>query len=153
MAQSSCIKLSIREGETHNAGSSKMWGGYSLVYRGHACEFQGSSTRVRNQKLTLMSELGSCLCTSCVPLDLWQDGFSCCGANCALVLVVKNLSADAGDIKEVGSIPWRRKWQPIPVFLPGQSHGQRSLASYSPQGYKESDMTEVTWHVNRYWSL
>jgi len=32
----------------------------------------------------------------------------------------------------VGKIPWRRAWQPTPVFLPGESHGQRSLASYSP---------------------
>ena len=39
-------------------------------------------------------------------------------------------------------IPWRRKWQPTPVFLPGESHGQRSLVGYSPQGRKESDMTE-----------
>ena len=37
---------------------------------------------------------------------------------------------------------WRRKWQPTPVFLPGKSHGLRSLASYSPWGLKESDMTE-----------
>ena len=35
--------------------------------------------------------------------------------------------------------PWRRAWQPTPVFLPGESHGQRSLASYSPWGCKESD--------------
>jgi len=34
-----------------------------------------------------------------------------------------------------------RKWQPIPVFLPGKSHGQRSMAGYSPWGHKESDMT------------
>ena len=39
----------------------------------------------------------------------------------------------------VGKIPWRRKWQPTPVFLPGKSNGQRSLAGYSPWGYKESD--------------
>ena len=37
---------------------------------------------------------------------------------------------------------WRRKWQPIPAFLPGESHGKRSLAGYSPWGCKESDMTE-----------
>ena len=37
---------------------------------------------------------------------------------------------------------WRRKWQPAPVFMPGESHGQRSLVGYSPWGYKESDMTE-----------
>ena len=39
-------------------------------------------------------------------------------------------------------MPWRRKQQPIPVFLPGKSHGQRSLEGYSPWGHKESDMTE-----------
>ena len=42
----------------------------------------------------------------------------------------------------VGKIPWRRAWQPTPVFLPGESHGQRSLVGYSPCGYKESDTTE-----------
>ena len=42
----------------------------------------------------------------------------------------------------VGKIPWRRKWQPIPVFLPGKSHEQRSLVGYSPWSRKESDMTE-----------
>ena len=42
----------------------------------------------------------------------------------------------------VGQIPWRRKWQPTPVLLPGKSHGQRSLAGCSPWGCKESDMTE-----------
>ena len=41
-----------------------------------------------------------------------------------------------------GKTPWRRKWQPTPVFLPGESHGQRSLAGYSPWGHKESDTTE-----------
>ena len=39
----------------------------------------------------------------------------------------------------VGKIPWRRKWQPTPVFLPGKSHRQRSLAGYSPRGSQESD--------------
>ena len=42
----------------------------------------------------------------------------------------------------VGKIPWSRKWLPAPVFLPGKSHGQRSLAGYSPKGCKESDMTK-----------
>ena len=42
----------------------------------------------------------------------------------------------------VGKIPWSRKWQPTPVFLPEESHGQRSLADYSPWGCKESDTTE-----------
>ena len=42
----------------------------------------------------------------------------------------------------VGKIPWRRKWQPTPVFLPEKSHGQRSLAGYSSWDHKESDTTE-----------
>ena len=42
----------------------------------------------------------------------------------------------------VRKIPWRRKWQPTPVFLPGESHGRRSLVGYSPRGRKESDTTE-----------
>ena len=44
----------------------------------------------------------------------------------------------------VGKIPWRRKWQPSPVFLPEKSHGQRSLMGYSPWGCKELDTTLVT---------
>ena len=43
----------------------------------------------------------------------------------------------------IGKIPWRSAWQPTPVFLPGESHGQRTLAGYSPWR-TESDMTEVT---------
>ena len=49
----------------------------------------------------------------------------------------------------IGKIPWRRKWKPTPVFLPGESHGQRSLAGYSPWGCKESDKTEpLTQHIH-----
>jgi len=44
----------------------------------------------------------------------------------------------------VRKIPRRRKWQPTAVFLPGEPHGQRILAGYSPWGHKELDMTEAT---------
>ena len=44
----------------------------------------------------------------------------------------------------VGKIPWGRAWQPTPVFLPGESHGQRNLVGCSQWGCKESDMTEAT---------
>ena len=61
---------------------------------------------------------------------------------------MKNLPANAGDARDASlKIPWRRKWQPAPVFLPGKSHGQRSLAGYSPWNRKESDMTEQA-HVD-----
>ena len=68
--------------------------------------------------------------------------------------VVKNLPANIGDAGNMGSIPesggfhpwvrkipWRRKWQPTPVFLPGKFQGHRSLAGYSPRGCKELDTT------------
>ena len=64
------------------------------------------------------------------------------------VLVVKNLLANAGGCERHGldpwvrKIPWRRARQPTPVLLPGESHGQRSLAGCSPWGHRESDMTD-----------
>ena len=66
-----------------------------------------------------------------------------------MVLVVKNPPAGAGDMRcgfhpWVGKIPWRRAWQPTPVFSPGESHGQRSLVDYSPWDHKELDTTEAT---------
>ena len=47
-----------------------------------------------------------------------------------------------GSIPWVGKIPWRRKWLPTPVFLPGEFHGQRSLVGCSPWDNKELDTTE-----------
>ena len=59
--------------------------------------------------------------------------------------VVRDLPANAGDggsIPGLGRFPWSKKWQCTPAFLPGKSHGQRSLAGYSPGGHRESDTTE-----------
>ena len=72
--------------------------------------------------------------------------------------MVKNPPASVGDAGDMCLIPGSRrspggkKWQPTPVFFPGESHGQRSLGSYSPRGCKELDMTEhahrpVTGHL------
>ena len=55
--------------------------------------------------------------------------------------MVKNLPTIAGGTgfdTWVRKMPWSRKWQPTPVFLPGKSHRQRSLAGYSPWVHKES---------------
>ena len=62
--------------------------------------------------------------------------------------MVKNPPANAGNRLDpwVKKIPWRRAWLPTPVFLPGKSRGQRSLAGYSTWGRKESDTTEVNEH-------
>ena len=61
-----------------------------------------------------------------------------------MVQLVKNLPAmqETRFNPWVGKMPWRREWLPTPVFLPGEYHGQRRLAGYSPQGRKESDITE-----------
>ena len=71
-------------------------------------------------------------------------------------LVVKNPPAHARDVRNAasipgsGKIPWRRAQQLTPVFLPGEFHGQRSLAGCSPWGHKESDTTEATWYIVRF---
>ena len=72
-----------------------------------------------------------------------------------VVLVVKNPSANAGDTRDVGSVPgsrtfpWRRAQQPTPVFLPGDSHGQRSLAGYSPRVAKsQTRLSRFNMHMH-----
>ena len=60
-----------------------------------------------------------------------------------MALEVKNPPANAGDMRRgsdpwMGKIHWRRVQQPTPVVLPGESHGQRSLAGFCPQGHKDS---------------
>ena len=67
---------------------------------------------------------------------------------------VENLPSEAGDKRWefnpcFRKIPWRRSWQPTPIFLPGESHGQRSLAGYSTWGRKESDTTLHACTVHR----
>ena len=64
--------------------------------------------------------------------------------------MVKNLPVQCrrpGFDPWVRKIPWRREQLPIPVFLPGEFHGQRSLAGYSPWGRKEADTTEWLAHT------
>ena len=72
--------------------------------------------------------------------------------------VVKNLPASAGDTGLIPKIPWKRAQQPTPVFLPGKSHGQRSLLGYSPQGCKkighdlatkQKQQSNIQWEILR----
>ena len=67
--------------------------------------------------------------------------------------MVNNLTANAGDKKcrfdpWVKKIPWRKAWQPIPVFASKEFHEQRSPVGYSPYGHKEVATTEATWHAH-----
>ena len=59
--------------------------------------------------------------------------------------VEKNLPAMKGSllwVQYLGRFPWKRKWQPTSVFLPGEFHGQKCLVDYSPWGCKQLDTTE-----------
>ena len=76
-----------------------------------------------------------------------QDSRKCYGPSSLVAQSVKESACNAGDVRDEGSIPGLgrspgRKWQPTPVFLPGESHGQRCLVGYSPWGHKESDTAE-----------
>ena len=85
--------------------------------------------------------------------------YTCCNINYILnpgaslvAQMVKNLPAMwETQIRSLGwEDPWRRQWQPAPIFVPGEFHGQRSLAGYSPWGRKESDATE--WLTHTHWT-
>ena len=60
---------------------------------------------------------------------------------------------DSGSVLGSGRSPWRRDWQLTPVFLPGKSHGQRSLSGYRPWGHKEWDTTERLTFPWLFWSI
>ena len=77
-------------------------------------------------------------CDSIRRCDLWEVSFP----GGSEVKASAYNAGDQGSIPVSGRFPWRRKWQPTPVFLPGESHGRRSLVGYSPWGRKELDTTE-----------
>ena len=67
----------------------------------------------------------------------------------------KESACNAGDTSSIpgsGSSPWRREQLLAPVFLPGKSHGRKSLVGYSPWGRKEADTTEMSTHARRTWT-
>ena len=77
-------------------------------------------------------------------LDEAHAGIKIAGRNINNLRYPDDTTLMAESEEELKSL-WRRKWQPTPVFLPGESHGRRSLVGYSPQGRKESDTTDFTF--------
>ena len=84
--------------------------------------------------------------TLCLNLESLQRGLlwfpGVCPGSSEVKASACNVGGRPGFDPSVRKITWRRKWQPTPVFLPGESHGRRSLVDYSPRGRKESDTTE-----------
>ena len=68
----------------------------------------------------------------------------------SLLLQTLKLGVKHNGIALSKGLTWRREWQPTPIFLPGESHGQRSLVGYSPWGRKGSDMTERLHFLSLY---
>ena len=95
-------------------------------------------------ELTLLVSVCSCIAKAVgLPMAQWDSHTDRC-------LSGKESACNAGDLGLIpgsGRFPWRRKWQPTPVFSPGKSHGRRRLVGYSPGGGKESDMIEETEHT------
>ena len=84
--------------------------------------------------------------TLCNPMDCSPSGSSVHEISPARILewVVMLPTQEARFDPWGGKIPWRSEWQPTLVFLPVESHGQRSLTGYSPWGFQELDTTEAT---------
>ena len=79
------------------------------------------------------------VCVVSYVCPLWEHSWVCLLVSWAFSWV---FFLESGELPWIRKIPWRRKWQPIPAFLLGESHRQKSLASYSPWGGKESNKTE-----------
>ena len=125
----------------------------SLSLQGPSVEFikmQALRTNFKSRLLTGLLDmfLGSFFLYLSLILSFGPDHIIKGAAQVALV--VKNTPANVGDVRGcrfnpwVRKTPWRRAWQPPPVFLAGEFHRWRSLADYRSCGRKESDTTEVT---------
>ena len=83
--------------------------------------------------------------TASSPITSWQIDGETVETMSNFIFLGSKITADGDcrhEIKRRLLLGWRRKWQPTPVFMPGRSHGPRSLVGYNPWGREESDTTE-----------
>jgi len=107
------------------------------------------STRMAKIKIASLIPDQGTRSRSCTTTKTWHSHINKWVNRASLVAQrVKNLPAmqETWFDPRAGKIPCRRKWQPTPVFLPGEAHGQRNLADYSPWGCKELDMIQRLNH-------
>ena len=129
----------------------KSWFLDTLTYSSASCI--PILTYYSTRKFSLASQTGLIK----IDLIICYEGFPVCASGKEPTFPYRRCKRHRFDCC-IGKIPWRRQWQPIPVFLPGESHGARSLVGYSPQGRKELDTTEwLHFHFhhsfNPYFSL
>ena len=114
------------------------------------CMIKGFQSLSNFMLIIIIASLGSvCVCVCvCVRVCIIYIIHTHSTRASQVTLVVKNPPARRRKRHRfnpwVGRIPCRRAWKPTLVFLPGESHGQRNLAGYSPYSWKESDTTETT---------
>ena len=108
---------------------------------------QEPSCGSRGNALLVAASWNSPISLTIGSVDLW--------VNLVAQTLGKESTCNAGDGFDpwVGKIPWRREWQPTSVYLPGEFHGQRSLAGYGPWGCKELDTTEAQHSTAHLWDL
>ena len=138
------------------------------IYNHSPCFQDAQNLEKRTQATVIVSNLTLCLCSCCLPIhpgawiiflkSIWLRLL--CLNGFPTVAWKISWMEEPGRLQFMGSLRvghnwvtslslftfmhWRRKWQPTPVFLPGESHGRRSLVGCSPWGRTESDTTEAT---------
>ena len=106
---------------------------FTFTFHFHTLEREmATHSNVLAWRIPGTGEPGGCRLWGRTELDMTEATCSSSSSN----------AGDPGFDPWVGKIPWRRKWQPTPVHLPGKSHGRRSLVGCSPWGHEESDTTE-----------
>jgi len=135
------IKICIETNENENTTTQNLWDTIKAVLREKFIAIQAylkkqEKSQINNLTLHLKQlEKEEMVLNSYSAIETLQkqtpSGFS--------IWTYSMKRKDLGDRSGLGRFPWRREWQPTPVFLPGEFHGQRSLADYSPRGHKESD--------------
>ena len=126
------VSSGAREGSTGNSVYSSDHAGEGLSARARVCVC-----------VCVRASTRACVCVTGASQGKGSERVSVCVCVCNWTSPGKGSErVCVGFDPWVGKIPWKREWQPPPVFLPEESHRQRSLEGCSPWGCKESDVTE-----------
>ena len=109
------------------------------------------SWKISSTRLLFKEPGGKPFCLKCITQDYTFTSFT--DGDSGKVSPMQETHKRLGLDPWIGKIPWRGAWQSTPVFLPGESHEQRSLMGFCPRGLKETEATEHTpMHAQLYFS-